>query len=204
MTGFATHATLLERRHWVFDLDGTLTLPVHDFAAMRRVLGMPEGVDMLAWATSQPEPEATRLRAELDRLEAEYARHAAPAAGALALLEALAARGARLGLLTRNTREVALEVLGVLGVRGLFDEPCVLGRWQAPPKPRPDGLLALVAGWDADIGDVLMVGDYLFDLQCGRAAGVATVHVDTSRRFPWPEHADLMVGGLDELHARLP
>jgi phosphoglycolate phosphatase-like HAD superfamily hydrolase len=44
-----------------------------------------------------------------------------------------------------------------------------------------------------------MVGDYRFDLESGRAAGAATVHVDPSRAFRWPELTDLAVGTLAEL-----
>ena len=44
-----------------------------------------------------------------------------------------------------------------------------------------------------------MVGDYLYDLQVGRAAEIATVHVDPNGAFPWPELADIRVNSLDEL-----
>ena len=33
--------SLAEVRHWVFDMDGTLTVAVHDFAAIRVALGDP-------------------------------------------------------------------------------------------------------------------------------------------------------------------
>jgi phosphoglycolate phosphatase-like HAD superfamily hydrolase len=44
-----------------------------------------------------------------------------------------------------------------------------------------------------------MVGDYLYDLQAGRAAGTATVHVDPSGRFAFAEHADVQVPSLEAL-----
>jgi len=37
------HHHILARRCWIFDLDGTLTVPVHDFPAIRSALGMAEG-----------------------------------------------------------------------------------------------------------------------------------------------------------------
>ncbi len=46
---------------------------------------------------------------------------------------------------------------------------------------------------------MVMVGDYLFDLQTGRNAGAATIHVDRTRIFPWPELTDIGVGTLKEL-----
>jgi phosphoglycolate phosphatase-like HAD superfamily hydrolase len=47
-----------------------------------------------------------------------------------------------------------------------------------------------------------MVGDYLFDLQAGRAAGTATIYLDPTGRFPYAEHADLRARSLKELGYR--
>jgi len=48
-----------------------------------------------------------------------------------------------------------------------------------------------------------MVGDYLFDLQAGRNAGTATVHMDVSGEFLWPELTTLGVRSLPELQRHL-
>ena len=58
--------------------------------------------------------------------------------------------------------------------------------------------------WEVTAKEVLMVGDYLYDLQVGRAAQIATVHVDPSGEFSWPELADIQVNSLDELAELLP
>ena len=39
---------LRDRTHWIFDMDGTLTVPMHDFAWLHRTLDVPEGDDILA------------------------------------------------------------------------------------------------------------------------------------------------------------
>jgi len=65
----------------------------------------------------------------------------------------------------------------------------VLGRDDAPPKPDPGGLLKLAAAWDVSPSAMVMVGDYRFDLDCGRAAGTRTVLVNLPEN-PWPELAD--------------
>jgi phosphoglycolate phosphatase-like HAD superfamily hydrolase len=44
-----------------------------------------------------------------------------------------------------------------------------------------------------------MVGDYLFDLEAGRAASVATVHIDTSAQYPWPQMTDWGIDHLQQL-----
>lgn len=190
---------ILERGHWVFDLDGTLTEPVHDFAAIRAELGIPGGVDILGHIDGQPAAEAERLHARLDAIEEELAGRAEAAAGAVRLVAVLAGQGARLGIVTRNTKRIALRVLATIGVGEHFAPEHVIGRHDAPPKPDPQGIARLGAAWGAAGGAMVMVGDYLFDLQSGRAAGAATVHVDRSRVFRWPELTDLAVASLEEL-----
>jgi len=46
---------------------------------------------------------------------------------------------------------------------------------------------------------MVMVGDYLYDLQAGRSAGALTVHIDSAGLFRWPELADIMIESLEEI-----
>jgi phosphoglycolate phosphatase-like HAD superfamily hydrolase len=39
------------------------------------------------------------------------------------------------------------------------------------PSPHPGGLLKLAQAWNVPASEMVMVGDYRFDLDCGRAAG---------------------------------
>lgn len=199
----AAMAAILTRSHWVFDLDGTLTVAVHDFAAIRAHLGVPAGSDILAYLAGLPAREGRLLHARLDAIEDELAGRAEAAPGAVRLVESLARRHVRLGIVTRNTRRVARRVLASIGVARHFPADCVIGRHDAVPKPDPDGILRLAARWQAPGAALVMVGDYLFDLQTGRAAGAATILVDRSGNFRWPELTDLGVTSLEELADRL-
>ena len=185
--------------HWVFDLDGTLTVAVHDFAAIRRELEIPAGSDILGHLSSLPVHHAQALHERLQEIELELAGLTRAAEGALALLQHLRDSGAQRGILTRNTRENALRTLELVGLGGFFDPAHVLGRDEALPKPDPDGILRLARIWGIDPGTTVMVGDYQYDLQAGRSAGALTVHVDTTRSFRWPELSDVSVGTLAEL-----
>lgn len=198
MTNGGNHP-ILSRRHWVFDLDGTLTVPVHDFALIRQTLGVPDGSDILGFLGGLDPADAAPLRERLRQIELELTAKTSAAEGAVMLVEELHGRGVRMGILTRNTREIARHTLDCIGIGRFFCEEWVLGRDDAPPKPAPDGIRHLAACWRAEPSDMVMVGDYLYDLQTGRAAGVATVHVDPSRLFRWPDLADLAVGSLAEL-----
>ncbi|WP_329742972.1 HAD family hydrolase [Dyella sp. A6] len=181
--------TLASARHWVFDLDGTLTVAVHDFAAIRRALAIRDDEDILAHIAALPAHEAEAKRAWLLEHERELAHASRPAAGAVNLVRALAARGCRLGILTRNLRELALISLQAIGLADCFRPADVLGREDASPKPDSAGLQRLAAGWAIEPGSLTMVGDYAYDLACARAVGARAILVNLPDNR-WPELAD--------------
>ena len=195
-----TNHQILSRRCWIFDLDGTLTVPVHDFSAIRVALGLSEDEpDILRFLASLPEAEAAARHARLIEIEYELSARTSAAPGAEKLLDQLARRNVRVGILTRNTREIALHTLGMIGLRDYFAPDDILGRDEAAPKPHPAGIEKLLSAWGRTPDETVMVGDYLFDLQVGRAASTATIHVDHSGAFRWTDLADLEVKTLEEL-----
>jgi phosphoglycolate phosphatase-like HAD superfamily hydrolase len=50
-------------------------------------------------------------------------------------------------------------------------------------------LLHLAERWQVAPNQLVMVGDYRFDLECARAAGACSVLVNLAQN-PWPELAD--------------
>lgn len=191
-----------EARHWVFDMDGTLTIAVHDFAAIRRALEIPPEADILQHLAALPAEVAAPKRAWLLEHERELAYAARPASGALELVNTLCARGCRLGLLTRNAHELALLTLQAIGLGDCFSSADILGRDEAPPKPHPGGLLQLAATWGVAPSQLVMVGDFRFDLECARAAGARSVLVNQPENL-WPELADWHAQDCFELLAQL-
>ena len=179
-------------RHWVFDMDGTLTVAVHDFPAIKRALGIPQDEDILHHLAALPEAEAQAKHAWLLEHERDLAIGSVAAPGAVELVRALHQRGCRLGILTRNAHELALLTLAAIGLGDCFASTDVIGRGEAIPKPAPDGLLQLAARWGVPADALVMVGDYRFDLECAQAAGARGVLVNLPDN-PWPE--------LTELHA---
>ncbi|HAQ87347.1 MAG TPA: HAD family hydrolase [Pseudomonas sp.] len=185
--------SLADARHWVFDMDGTLTLAVHDFPAIKRALDIPQEDDILHHLAALPSDEAASKRAWLLDHERELAHAATPAPGARELLHMLRDRGCRLGVLTRNAHELALVTLQAVGMGDCFASEDILGRDEAPPKPDPGGLLHLADKWSIEPSELVMVGDFRFDLECAKAAGARGVLVNLPEN-PWPE--------LTDLHAR--
>lgn len=180
---------LAQLRHWVFDMDGTLTIAVHDFAAIRRALEIPPQDDILAHLAALPVAEAAAKHAWLLAHERELAEAARPAPGAVELVRMLHGRDCRLGILTRNARPLALVTLEAIDLLDCFVGDDVLGRDEAPPKPQPDGLLQLASRWAVAPGELAMVGDFVHDLSCARSAGARSVLVNRAEN-PWPELAD--------------
>lgn len=187
-------------RVWVFDLDGTITVPVHDFDAARRALGVPPGVDLLHHVDALPASEARAARAWLSDWEERLADAAELQADAAALIGALRAAGRPWGVLTRNTRPTALRTLAAIGWVGAAGPLVVVGREDAAPKPAPDGVRAVIAAAGGHADSAVMVGDFVYDAMAGRAAGARTVLV----RRPGgtgaaPGAADVEIDDLREL-----
>ncbi|MBB3844413.1 HAD superfamily hydrolase (TIGR01549 family) [Xanthomonas arboricola] len=188
-------------RHWVFDMDGTLTEAVHDFALIRRALEIPPEADILHHLASLPAEQAAAKHAWLLAHERELAQAAQPAPGAVALVRALQAAGCRLGMLTRNARALAQVTLQAIGLHDAFAWDDIVGRDEAAPKPAPDGLQYFAQRWAVEGTALVMVGDHHNDLACGRAAGACTVLVNTPGD-PWPGLADWRLQDCTQLLAQ--
>ncbi|HCA23523.1 MAG TPA: HAD family hydrolase [Pseudomonas sp.] len=188
-------------RGWVFDLDGTLTLAQHDFPAIRRELGVPADADILTYMATLPAADHTAMKAQLDAIELRLAAEVQPAPGAVALVRQLHGQGRRLGILTRNLQVVARSTLSCLGILDCFAPEDVLGREEAEPKPSPDGIHQLLDRWQLTPDEAVMVGDFRFDLEAGRAAGSRTCLVLPDN--PWPELTDWHLPSCNAVLARL-
>jgi HAD superfamily hydrolase (TIGR01509 family) len=194
---------LKEKKYWIFDMDGTLTVPAHDFDAIRRELGLSLGKPILEQLAELPEERANPLLERLDEIEIEIARRAEPQRGSRELLVFLEANGAGLGILTRNSKATALETLRICGFAEFFDPRYLMSREMCALKPSGDGIRKLLGLWDASPEEAVMVGDYLFDIMAGREAGVETVFIDNLGREEYARQADRSVKTIEELLALL-
>ena len=197
-----TIASLNDCRHWVFDMDGTLTVGIHDFQLIRRKLEVPDDSDILEHLESLPEAQRRASHAWLMEHERELAARSTPAEGAVALIRELCKRHYRLGILTRNARELAHITLEVIGLAECFDHADVLGREDASPKPHPGGLEHFIRHWGVAPSSMVMVGDSPLDMQCGRAAGARTVLVNAPGNT-CPEATDHHLADCHALRAAL-
>lgn len=183
----------------VFDLDGTVIADQHDYEAIRRDLGLAAGVRILEAVEAMSESDQGRARLILQRHEQEAAAQAIVNPGVEAFFERLDRLGIRRGLLSRNSRSCVSVVLE--RCRLTFDQ--IIAREDAPYKPRPHGLLAICEAWGLSPDQVLMIGDYLYDVQAGQAAGTRTALVTHGRSLPFAHLADLTFNSFEELPEQL-
>jgi phosphoglycolate phosphatase len=202
----------------VFDLDGTLVDSFDDIsAAFRRsfhVIGSePPDVDEVKALIGNPlrEMYAPFAPADaLDALVAEYRRDYAercadqtrPYPGIVDLLDALRQRGHAVAVATTKTTWMARTVVERLGLEARVDH--VQGTDGFPHKPAPDVIERALSG----VGrrGSWMIGDTVFDIAAGRAAGLRTcavtwgVHEEHRLRGAGP---DAVVDTVDRLQALL-
>jgi HAD superfamily hydrolase (TIGR01509 family) len=162
-----------------FDLDGTITRPFLNFAQIRLEIGVPMGRDsLLDKIAAMPAPERERAGAILARHEEDAAENAELNDGVIELMSYVSSRGLKSAVLTRNSEKSTQLVLAKLGLA--FDR--VITRDSGfPLKPDPAALIALAREFGVATREVLMVGDFRYDVECGKAAGSPTCLVTNGR-----------------------
>jgi len=184
-------------RGLIFDLDGTLADSQLDFDAMRREMELPPELPILE-ALDRLEPaHAAHCRAVLDRHEWAGAERATLLPGVADLIEILEDRGIRQAIATRNSRRITEATLAKIGLAVELS----LTRDDGPVKPDPWPVLHVCQKWGLPPEEIVVIGDYKFDVECGRAAGCRTVlltHPAEPRSYPNPEQADLLLASLAE------
>jgi HAD superfamily hydrolase (TIGR01509 family) len=181
----------------IFDLDGTITQPFFDFDAIRKEMGLPVNagpiLELMEKMTAKQKEDAERiLNAHEEKAVAESTLND----GAKETLEELRRRKILIGILTRNKKENAFAVAKKHGLK--FD--AVVGRDEGPVKPDAFGVLYLCEKFKIKPQESLVVGDFLFDLLCGRAAGAIPVLLKNHRKADeFAKHADFVIENIADL-----
>jgi phosphoglycolate phosphatase len=190
---------VIRARTIIFDVDGTLVdsaADIHsalnhglalagcsaiEFESSRRLIGL--GLERSL--ESVLEQQGLRLEArELARIEAEcaayYDAHVVEQTrlypGVADTLEALRRAGAALGICTNKRPQPTARILSALGIAAHFG--VMIARGTLPEsKPHPAPLLAAIRALGGRSESAAMVGDSAVDIDCARAASVASVAV---------------------------
>jgi hydrogenase expression/formation protein HypE len=165
----------------LFDFDGTLTIPgALDFPAIRVELGCPAGQPILEFIQSiQDPPGRRRLMERLTAIETSAAGRSRPNVGAQELVRWLKTKRLAIGILTRNSRQSVLQALENFDAIDTTDFDLIISRDDPIcPKPSGEGIVWAAQRLHLQPGQILVVGDFVFDCQAGRAAGAPTVLLD--------------------------
>jgi len=181
----------------IFDLDGTITQPYFDFDVIRAEMGLPKDSGPVLESMAKMTAEQRRRAEQILHLHEQRAvTESKLNRGTKRTLSALRAAGVRIGVLTRNRRSNAFAIADKHRLK--FD--AVVGREDGPIKPDAFGVLRLCEQFGIKPEESLVVGDYLFDLQCAKAAGaVAVLLTNHERADEFAEHADFCIENISGL-----
>ncbi|MHC4205485.1 MAG: HAD family hydrolase [Planctomycetota bacterium] len=181
----------------IFDLDGTITQPYFDFDAIREEIGLARDSGPLLESMEKMTPQQRQKAEEiLYNHEKKAVIESKLNSGAKETLSSLRAAGIHIGILTRNQRENAHAIAGKHNLQ--FD--AVIGREDGPAKPDAFGVLELCRQFSVEPQETLVVGDYLFDLLCAKAAGAfAVLLANHHQADDFAEHADFCIENITEL-----
>jgi len=179
----------------IFDMDGTITEPYFDFARIRAEVDVGDR-DLLDYLQDAGATERARLLAILHRFEEAGVMNAKLNRGARELLDFLSMQRLPTALLTRNSRKSLDGVCRKLALR--FD--IAFSRDDGPHKPAPDAIWEIAKRWEAKPAELLVVGDYKWDLFCAKNAGCPCAILSNGDPLQdWAKEADYIVHELIEV-----
>ncbi|MDD3119004.1 MAG: HAD-IA family hydrolase [Victivallales bacterium] len=179
----------------IFDMDGTITVPIMDFNRLRQTLGIPAGQDIVRTLKLRPEQEQRQAWRTIENYENEQAEQNALQPGVRETLRCFAEHNIKLALLTRNTSRNVTRLRERFGLS--FD--LCLSRDFEFIKPSPKPIRHILERWGITPQHCLVVGDYLHDLECGQAAGCPTCFFHNDGKDSYAAHADYTVTNYREL-----
>jgi len=181
----------------IFDLDGTITQPYFDFDAIRKEMGLARDsgpvLESMEKMTAQQRWDAQTI---LHYHEQKAVTESKLNANTKQTLSALREAEIYIGVLTRNKRSNALAIARKHNLQ--FD--AVIDREDGPVKPDAFGVLQLCRQFGVKPEQTLLVGDYLFDLLCAKAAGaVAVLLANHNQADKFAEHADFCIEDISQI-----
>ncbi len=181
----------------IFDLDGTITEPFFDFDAIRVEMGLSKDAgpvwEAMAKMSAEQRGQAEKI---LGYHEQKAVAESSLNPGARKTLDTLRQAGLGIGIVTRNTKANAFAVAEKHGLK--FD--VVVGREQGPVKPDAFGVKKICEYFTIEPRESMVVGDYLFDIICARAAGAVAVLLNNHKKAEeFAEYADFVIDRLEQV-----
>lgn len=185
----------------VFDFDGTLTKQGSiNFKNIKTQIQCPEEMTILEYIENLTDFAKSRAIEIIDRIEYEAAVQSQEEDYASEILEFLKLKKIPTSILTRNSRrsiERSLENFKSIRVENFFriisrDDPF-------PVKPDPSSLLHIAEELKISPEEIIIVGDYIHDIQAGINGGCKTIYKITNRKNDHLVLSDYKITSLNEL-----
>ena len=187
----------------LFDFDGTLTKPgALNFPRLKEAIGCPTDVPVLEFIEDLPLPsQRNEAFNHLEKFEKEAAVNSKPNIGAQKLIHFLRSKKIGIGIITRNTLSSVEQALQNFEHIDLSYFDVIVSReTPARLKPSGDGITLAANTLKVDVSQILMVGDFVFDIQAGQAAGCMTVFLDYGTTSASTKvESDFVVTRLEEI-----
>ena len=164
----------------LFDFDGTLTRPgALDFSAFKRKIGCPNRVPVLEFmACIQDDLRVREITCQLDQFEVEGAAGSRPNDGAEEILSIIKDARLPVGILTRNSRSSVFRALENFSRFDETDFDTIITREDPVAiKPSGEGVLLAAKRLGVNPANLLVVGDFHFDMEAGMDAGALTAYL---------------------------
>ena len=187
----------------LFDFDGTLTKPGSiDFNFIKRAIGCPTESFILEFIESlEDHVQKEKTISALENLENKAADRAEPNNGAEELILYLRSNGLSTGIISRNSLESIKRSLHNFKKIKFSDFDVIITRDDlVKPKPDSDGVILAAKKLEVDVKELVVVGDFIFDIQAGKNAGSITVFLNNGIEHDFSDpDSDYTISQLDEL-----
>jgi hydrogenase expression/formation protein HypE len=187
----------------LFDFDGTLTMPgALDFPSIKQVIGCPHDLPILEYLQTLPSERKGALLEILEAEEEKAAEQSVPNVGAEHCIGALKKQGILLGIITRNSLQSVRKALQKFKTFEAEAFATIISRDDSLPKPHPEGVHQAAKRMGISMEELLVVGDFRFDIMAGHEAGARTVLLTNGKDpvvFPGDPEPDYRVTRLEEI-----
>ncbi|MDD0851719.1 HAD family hydrolase [Halobacteriovorax sp. GB3] len=190
----------MQIKGFFFDLDGTLVDSKLDFDLMREDLAFPEGVPILEHIDTLTDPNHIKRSHEIvHQHELKGAIESELIFGVIEFLNSIKEKNYPTAILTRNSRECSELMIKKHSL--VVDH--VITREDFPPKPKPDALLHLAKINNLEPCECIYIGDFAFDIEAARNAGMKAGLILTKDNESFKERADIYFKDYLELKNQL-
>jgi len=187
----------------LFDFDGTLTKPGSiDFNLIKRTIGCPVESFILEFIeTLDDNIKREKATFALENFENKAAECSEPNSGAEELLLYLRSNSIRTGIISRNSLESIKRSFHNFKKIRLSDFDVIITRDDpVRTKPYADGIILAAKKLKVDVKELVLVGDFLFDIQAGKNAGSITVFLNNGLEHDFSDSdSDYTISQLVEL-----